>query len=94
MMLFDLLGSNLISYQVVIQTLSSLFCVMLHDIWSLPAPYYNLLFLKLVHVTCIAHLMHNCAIKVKAQFHNIDQVIAKVKGAHVECKTIQPVMEF
>lgn len=47
------------------------------------------LYPKLFHVTCIAHLLHNCAMKVKSQFQDVDQVIAKVKAATVKNKTRQ-----
>ena len=33
------------------------------------------LYPKLFHVTCVAHLLHNCAMKVKSHFHGIDQLI-------------------
>ena len=32
---------------------------------------------KLFHVTCVAHLLHNCAMKIKSHFENVDQLIAK-----------------
>ena len=37
------------------------------------------LYPKLFHVTCIAHLLHNCAMKIKSHFEDVDQLIAKVK---------------
>jgi hypothetical protein len=30
------------------------------------------------HVTCTAHLIHNCAMRIKSKFLNIDNVIARV----------------
>ena len=33
---------------------------------------------KLFHLACIAHILHNCAMKVKFHFNNVDQLIAKV----------------
>ena len=44
---------------------------------------------KLFHVTCIAHLMHNCAIKIKYHFEDVDQLIAKVKAVTMKSKTRQ-----
>ena len=35
---------------------------------------------SLMHVTCIAHLLHNCAMRVRAHFKNIDEVIATIKN--------------
>ena len=31
------------------------------------------------HKTCVAELLHNCAVKVKSHFESLDQLIAKVK---------------
>ena len=36
---------------------------------------------SLMHVTCVAHLLHNCAMRVRAHFKNIDEVIATIKTA-------------
>ena len=36
---------------------------------------------KLIHVTCVVHLLRNCARKVKFHFQDADQLIAKVKSA-------------
>ena len=47
------------------------------------------LYPNLFHVTCIAHLLHNCAMKVKSHFQDVDQLIAKVKAATVKNKTRQ-----
>ena len=33
------------------------------------------LYPSLMHVTCVAHLLHNCAMRVRAHFKNIDEVI-------------------
>ena len=33
---------------------------------------------KLFHVTCAAHLLHNCAMKIKSHFKDVDQLIAKL----------------
>ena len=47
------------------------------------------LYSKLLHVTCVAHLLHNCAMKVKSHFEDVDQLIAKVKSTTVKNKTRQ-----
>ena len=44
---------------------------------------------KLFDVTCVAHLLHNCAKKVKSHFEDVDQLIAKVKSAADKNKTRQ-----
>ena len=36
---------------------------------------------KLFDVTCIAHLLHNCVMKAKSYFHDVDQLIARIKAA-------------
>ena len=41
------------------------------------------LYLSLMHVTCVAHLLHNCAMRVRAHFKNIDEVIAMIKAATI-----------
>ena len=38
------------------------------------------LYPSLMHVNCVAHLPHNCAMRVRAHFKNIDEVIAKIKN--------------
>ena len=44
---------------------------------------------KLFHATCVPHLLHNCAMKVKSHFEDADQLIAKVKLVTVKSKTRQ-----
>ena len=34
---------------------------------------------SLMHVTCVAHLLHNCAMRVHADLKNIDEIIATIK---------------
>ena len=38
------------------------------------------LYPSLMHVTCVAHLLHNCAMHVRAHFKNIDEIIATIKN--------------
>ena len=47
------------------------------------------LYPKLFHVTCVAHLLHNCAMKIKPHFDKVDQLIAKVKAVTIKNKTRQ-----
>ena len=47
------------------------------------------LFLKLFYVTCVAHLLHNCVIKIKSCLEDVDQLIAKVKAVTIKNKTRQ-----
>ena len=39
------------------------------------------LYPSLMHVNCVSHLLHNCAMCVRAHFKNIDEVIATIKEA-------------
>ena len=41
---------------------------------------------RLLHVTCTAHLFHNCTEKVRAHFSDVDNLIARVKSAVVKNK--------
>ena len=40
----------------------------------------------LMDVTCAAHLLYNCAMRVRAHFKNIDEVIATIKAATIKNK--------
>ena len=42
------------------------------------------LYPSLMHVTCVAHLLHNCT--MRAHFKNIDEVIATIKAATIKNK--------
>ena len=44
------------------------------------------LYPSLMHVTCVAHLLHKCAMHVRAHFKNIDEVIATIKAATIKNK--------
>ena len=44
------------------------------------------LYLSLMHVNCVAHLLHNCAIRVRALLKNIDEVVATIKAATIKNK--------
>ena len=41
---------------------------------------------SLMHVTCVAHLLHNCAMRVRAHFKNIDEIIVTIKAATIKNK--------
>ena len=47
------------------------------------------LYPKLFHVTCVAHLLHDCAMEIKSHFEVKDQLIAKVKAVTIKNKTRQ-----
>ena len=48
---------------------------------------------QLFHVTCIAHLLHNCELLVKAKNPAVDDLIACVNAATVKNKTRQAMFE-
>ena len=39
-----------------------------------------------MHVTCIAHLLHNCAMRVCSFFKNVHDVVATIKTATIKNK--------
>ena len=42
------------------------------------------LYPSLMHVTCVAHLLHNCTMRARAHFKNIDEIIATIKAAAIK----------
>ena len=44
------------------------------------------LYSSLMHVTCVAHLLHNCTMHVCAHFKNIDEVIATINAVTIKNK--------
>ena len=44
------------------------------------------LYPSLMHVTCVAHLLHNCAMCAHAHFKNIKEIIATIKVATIKNK--------
>ena len=44
------------------------------------------LYSTLMQLTCIAHLLHNCAMRVRAFFKNIDDVVTTMKAATIKNK--------
>ena len=44
------------------------------------------LYPSLMHATCVAHELHNCAMRVRAYFKNIDKIIATIKAATIKNK--------
>ena len=47
------------------------------------------LYSKLFLLTCVAHLLYNCVLKVRSNFQDVDQVIAKLKYVTVKTKPRQ-----
>ena len=44
------------------------------------------LYPSLMRVTCLGRLLHNCAMRVRAQFKNIDEIIATIEAATIKNK--------
>lgn len=41
---------------------------------------------NLLHITCLAHLLHNCAIRIKSFYKDVDSVIASLKALTIKNK--------
>ena len=70
----------------------SFFCLLLSDAakYMITADItLKYLYPKLFHLSCVAHLLHNCAMKIKSDFEDVDQLIAKVKAVTIKNKTRQ-----
>ena len=46
-------------------------------------------YLRLFHVTCLAHMLHNCAEKVRGAFADVDNLVARVKAVTIKNKSRQ-----
>ena len=64
----------------------SLFLTDVARYMSLAGKTLKKLYPSLMHVTCVAHLLHNCAMRVRAHFINIDEIIATIKAATIKNK--------
>ena len=53
---------------------------------SLTGKTFKELYPSLMHVNCVAHLLHNCAMRVRTHFKNINEVIATIKAATIKNK--------
>ena len=51
------------------------------------------LYPSLMHVTCVAHLQHNCAMPVRAHFKSIDEIIATIKAATIKTKIARKIFK-
>ena len=40
----------------------------------------KVLYPRLFHVTCLAHMLHNCAERIRSFFHDVDNLIARIKA--------------
>ena len=47
------------------------------------------LYPSLMHVTCVAPFLHNCAMRVRAHFKNINEIIATIKAATIKNKDLK-----
>lgn len=46
------------------------------------------------HITCLAHLIHNCAMKVKAHYETVDRCISTVKAITVKNRNISSIFSI
>ena len=42
------------------------------------------LYSRLFQVTCMSHLLHNCAMKVRANYPAADELVAKIKAVTIK----------
>ena len=49
----------------------------------------KVLYPRLLHVTCLAHMLHNCAEKVRGAFVDVDNLVARVTAATIKNKSRQ-----
>lgn len=47
----------------------------------------------LLHIQCLAHLIHNCAMKIRGYYKNVDTLIAAIKGITHKNKTNSALFE-
>ena len=89
-----LVGSNIILHTVddilrQLETKRENFSLFLTDAaryMSLAGKTLKELYPSLMHVTCVAYLLHNYAMRVRAHFKNIDEIIATIKEATIKNK--------
>ena len=46
----------------------------------------KILYPQMVHITCLSHLLHNCALKIRQEYKQIDKLISSIKMATVKHK--------
>ena len=49
----------------------------------------KVLYPRLFHVTCLAHMLHDCAEKVRGAFADVDNLVVRVKAATIKNKSRQ-----
>ena len=59
---------------------------------SLAGKTLKALYPSLMHVTCVAHLLHNCAMRVRAHLKNMDEIIATIKVATIKKKIARKIL--
>lgn len=42
---------------------------------------------KFIHVECLAHLVHNCAMRIKAYYTEVNDLISAIQAATIKCKS-------
>ena len=75
-----------------LETNQNFFCLLLSDaaIYMVAAgTVLKHLYPKMFHITCMACLPYNCAMKAKLYFQDLDQLPARIKAAAVKNKTRQ-----
>ena len=70
----------------ILRQLVSLFLTDAARYMSLAGKTVKELYPSLMHVNCVAHLLNNCAMRVRTHFKNIHKVIATIKAAAIKNK--------
>ena len=52
------------------------------------------LYPKLFYLTCVTHLLHNCAMKIKSHFEDVDQLFVNVKAITIKKKQIGKILFY
>ena len=54
----------------------------------------KVLYSCLFHITCLAHMLHNCAEKVRSAFADVDNLVVHVKAATIKNKSRQAQFKY
>lgn len=58
---------------------------------AIPSPKVSFTYIK--HITCMSHLYHNCAMKIRNAFPDVDFMISSMKALAVKYKQKQKLFE-
>ena len=85
-MLLEILESTDAKFCLLLSDASACYCLS-DTVYDFAGITLKSLYPELFYVTCIAHLLHSCAMKIKSHFEDVDQLIAKIKAVTIKNKT-------